>query len=265
MADDGRIQGVIWEVVHDGVDVAAPSGNISYQNSQVAFSPYHAEISYQNAQVAFRVTSDTSSISYQNAQVAFAPDWATISYQNAQVAFSPNWAGIGYQNSQVAFAPEWATIAYQNSQVAFHLYQTGNISYQNSQVAFILSEVSSQISYQNSQVAFALAGAKIYEAITEVAWIYNSSVPYPPVEPIPAGKGGCGVLVNPDFSLNTYGIRTLTCERIRAPGVEQVPFRLGHKTNLGLRRVTDSATPIKNGDSGVYGIITEVAWVYEAP
>ena len=108
--------------------------------------------------------------------------------------------------------------------------------------------------------------ALLYENMTEVAWAYDYGY-HPPEPPTPV-KRNCGVLINPDFSINTYGLRTLSCERLKAPGVEQVPFRLAHKDNMGLRRRGSSIIPIPPiavPTGRLYEAVTEVAWVWSPP
>ena len=121
---------------------------------------------------------------------------------------------------------------------------------------------SGSVSYQTVEAAFALVGhGVLYGSLNEVGWRFDHGT-WPPVDPsvIPEDCSG-GVLVNPDFSINTYGLRTLSCERVRAPGVTQVPFRLAHKTNLGLRRLD---IPQASGSARVYGSVAEVGWLYSA-
>jgi|7_EtaG_2_1085326.scaffolds.fasta_scaffold01175_7 hypothetical protein len=130
--------------------------------------------------------------------------------------------------------------------------------------------ISGTVSYQAIEIAFmplppAQVVGRLYENMTEVAWKYDYGY-HPP--PPPPAKRNCGVLINPDFSINTYGLRTLSCERLKAPGVEQVPFRLAHKDNMGLRRKGSSITPIPPvgyPTGRLYEAVTEVAWVWSPP
>ena len=171
MAGTPRIQGVMWEMIHDGALVPPdPSGTISYQAVEVAFSE------------APPIPPDPS---------------GTISYQAVEVAFSE--IPVGY--------------------------------------------------------------ATFYGDMLEVAWIFGSFTPTPtPPTPVPRS---CGYLVNPDFSINTYGLRTLSCERKKAPGVEQVPFRLAHQDNLGLRRDAEASGPVVVKTDGIlYELTLEAAWTY---
>ena len=55
--EETRIQGIIWEFVHDGTNAEPLSGSISYQTAEVAFHP----------------TFDSGSVSYQTSEVAFHP------------------------------------------------------------------------------------------------------------------------------------------------------------------------------------------------
>lgn len=125
------------------------------------------------------------------------------------------------------------------------------------------ADLSGTISYQSVEVAFSVlvaAEAILYGSIIEVAWMFDVSYVPPPDPPVPIHRE-CGPLVNPDFSINTYGLRTLSCERVKAVGVEQVPFRLAHQTNLGLRRTSAPPGDISTS-SKLYGSIIEVGWSY---
>ena len=170
----------------------------------------------------------------------------TISYQAVEVAFS--------EGPEVPVGPS-GTISYQSVEVAF------------SEAPEVPAGPSGTISYQSVEVAFSevpeipVGTSTFYGDILEVAWVFGSWTPEPD-PPAPTGKK-CGYLVNPDFSINTYGLRTLTCERIKAPGVEQVPFRLAHQTNLGLRRKGGSSGDSPPPENGIfYETTLEVAWVY---
>ena len=247
--NEARIQGIVWEFVHDGENVDLTiTGSIAYQAAVVAYSPVFnsGSIGYQSAEVAFSPIFDSGSVGYQSAEVAFSPifDSGSVAYQSAEVAFSPiyNSGSIGYQSAEIAFSPT---------------FESASIAYQAVQVAFRQIVPSASISYQAVQVAYTLTGlAQLYGSISEVGWMFNYSN-WPPVEPIPYEE--CGVLVNPDFSLNTYGLRTLSCERVKAPGVEQVPFRLAHKTDLGLRRLNIEQD---EGGATLYGTVIEAGWLY---
>ena len=271
---EARIQAAVWEVVHDGT-VVPDSGSISYQQVEVAFSvsPDTGSISYQQAEVAFGFTPDSGSISYQQAEVAFtAPiDTGSLSYQQAEVAFTvapPDTGSLSYQQAEVAFGftPDSGSISYQQAEVAFRRIpnlDSGSISYQQAEVAFTAPGDTGSISYQQVEVAFSFfSEGKLYGNTTEVAWAFYPNG-WPPAPPEPIVESNCGVLIQPNYTINTYGLRTLSCERIKAPGVDQVPFRLGHKTNLGLRRRV--YTHVSGaGDPVLYGAINEVAWAYQS-
>ena len=177
----GINQGIVWEVVHAEVTVPSPSGSISYQGVELAFS----------------VVPPTPS--------------GSVSYQGVELAFSV-----------VPPTP------------------SGSVSYQGVELAFSVVPGTSLL----------------YESMVEIAWMFDYS-DWPPPKKTPRS---CGVLINPDFSINTYGLRTLSCERIKAPGVEQVPFRLAHKDNMGLRRIV-GVTPVKTATAHLFGEVLEIAWI----
>jgi len=102
----------------------------------------------------------------------------------------------------------------------------------------------------------------VFSNISEVAWIFDKSwSPAPAPSPTPiSGASSAGVMVNPDFSLNVFGLTNLSGQRVRR--VDQVPFRLGVlNTVLSLRRIRDADIPGQG--LKVYSTITEVAWVGE--
>ena len=116
-----------------------------------------------------------------------------------------------------------------------------------------------EIAYNAIEVAMFGPGLmKTYTNISEVAWIFSDSWVPPPDPTPPSVKSTTpGIVVNSDFSLNVFGLKNLSGQRVRR--VDQVPFRLGVlNTNLALRK---TRAPDFVGNFKAYSTIAEVAWV----